>query len=160
MVYLECTHYPHASGVTSIEIISEQIFPIFILTLIIYTVVQASDIPRPIISRHYTFVEIITGNDSRRTRSIKLNKNACTRWDAHFVLCVFIHLMDMPNSHRLHSSPLDGSSKISFSVFHDSLFNNECLGKIEISVRELLELQIQQAGRGEFFLFFFNGSLY
>lgn len=130
-------------------------FPVFILTLIvIYVVIQASNIPYPTVSRHNAFVEIIAGIDSRHTKSIKLKKNACTRWDARFVLCVFIHSRDMPHSPRLNSPSLNGSSKITFSVFHDSLFHNKCLGRFEISVRALLELQIQQADGGEFFLFF------
>jgi hypothetical protein len=88
IAYRKLTHYcAHVSDEVSIEGISEQTFYVFILTLTsVYAVIQASDIPHPIASRHYAFVEIIAGNDSRRTESIKLKKNAPTRWDAHFVL--------------------------------------------------------------------------
>ncbi|KIL54776.1 hypothetical protein M378DRAFT_174052 [Amanita muscaria Koide BX008] len=90
--------------------------------------IQASHIPHPIASRGYAFVEIIAGNDSRRTERIKLKKNASTRWDAHFVL-----------------PPMNGASNITFSVFHDSLFHDKCLGRVEISVRALLERQRHRA---------------
>ncbi|KIL58336.1 hypothetical protein M378DRAFT_170769 [Amanita muscaria Koide BX008] len=91
-------------------------------------IIQASHIPHPIASRGYAFVEIIAGNDSRRTERIKLKKNASTRWDAHVVL-----------------PPMNGASNTTFSVFHDSLFQDKCLGRVEISVRALLERQRQRA---------------
>ncbi|KAM6493347.1 hypothetical protein JOM56_011481, partial [Amanita muscaria] len=113
MTYRERTYYcPHVSDEISIEVIT----------------IQASHIPHPIASRGYAFVEIIAGNDSRRTERIKLKKNASTRWDAHFVLPL-----------------MNGASNITFSVFHDSLFHDKCLGRVEISVRALLERQRHRA---------------
>lgn len=75
------------------------------------------------------FVEIAAG-DVRlcRTESIKQKKDGCTRWDATFVL-----------------PTLGGSSKMAFSVFHDGIVRDKCLGRLEIDVRDLLNRQRQQA---------------
>ena len=50
------------------------------------------------------------------------------------------------------SSTLGGSSTIVFSVFRDStLARDKCLGREEVKVKELLELQRQQPEKGELF---------
>jgi hypothetical protein len=156
MAYRECTHYcPHVrlSDEISIEGISEQIFPVFILTLTsVYAVIQASYIPHPIASRNYAFVEIIAGNDSHHTESVKLKKNAFHVLGCSFHLVRVIYMGLMPNSRRLDSPSLNGASNITFSVFHDSLLHNKCLGRVEISVRAL-KRQCQQTDKGECLLF-------
>jgi len=99
-------------------------------SLIEVTIVQASHLPHPTFSRH-AFVEIVAGNDSRRTGNITMKKNASswTPWDAKYVF-----------------PTLDDSSKIILSVFCDGIRQNKCLGKVEIDVRSLLEIQHQQRG--------------
>jgi hypothetical protein len=42
---------------------------------------------------------------------------------------------------------------MAFSVFHDGIVRDKCLGRLEIDVRDLLNRQRQQAEAGECLLF-------
>jgi len=94
--------------------------------LMVITIVQASDLPFPILrSKAFklkAFVEIIAGNLRRRTESVKQIKNTCTWWDTQFVF------------------PILGSpSQIAFIVLRDGILHDSCLGRFEITVEGLLE---------------------
>jgi hypothetical protein len=47
-----------------------------------------------------------------------------------------------------------GSSKITFGIFHDRILHDKRIGRAEIDISALLDLQQQRSGEGEFLLVF------
>ncbi|KIM80170.1 hypothetical protein PILCRDRAFT_9732 [Piloderma croceum F 1598] len=89
---------------------------------IVVTVVQVNNLPPTIMPK--VFVEIAVGDLRRRTKSIKRKENAGTWHDAEFAFPI-----------------LGGPSKLTFSVLHERVLNDKCLGRVDIDVDELLGRQ-------------------
>jgi len=100
------------------------------------------------------FVEIVVGDLRRRTESIKRKENACTWRDAEFALYVSVHQLNVCVLLTQLDSPISNSpSKITFSVLHERVLHDRCLGRFDIDMEELLARQRQQADNGECLLF-------
>jgi hypothetical protein len=61
---------------------------------------------------------------------------------------------------HLDSPNLVGSSKIVFTIFHDRILHDKCLGRAEFDVNALLGLQQQRSGEGECLLVFKEPDCY
>src|ERR1700733_181281 len=120
---------------------------------VLSAVVQASDLPSTGKSRAY--VEFVTGDLHRRTETLQQNKNASMRWEAQFILYIFTQLACKYVPLMQRNRPVQaGTSKMTFTVLHHSIFRDTCLGRCEIDVEDLLGRQIQQTDGGECLLLF------
>jgi hypothetical protein len=66
-------------------------------------------------------------------------------------LVSFTHPVKLQLTQR-HSPSLDSSLTFVVTLLHDGSFGDKCLGKIDIGMGRLLELQSQQLNEGEYHL--------
>jgi len=115
-------------------------------------VIEASDLGKKSFSlRSLTFVEIKAGGISRLTNSVKYSTKTGdrARWDATLVLYVLFFGLD--NLFTRNDSPAcEETTQIVVTVMHDATLRpDECRGKAEMSIGELLDLQRRRPEEGK-----------